>query len=283
MNYELKKTLLSWPLFRKPERLQVMLAILLSREEDGSINHCAVEHLPMVTGLSMVTVQRSIQDLIDAGILVCVTGLGIPTQLVVKSLPDGVEDPLRSQGSTSPFMGTELDSGQQAGSHQDVKSDQSLPIEGKVAACGRRVSSSRRFVKPSLEQLSSYVSEKGYAFSPQAFLDYYDSVGWMVGPGKHMKDWKAACRTWNRRSSKPVNPITPQTNNLSKYEQQRLNAREAYLAAESYIDAIPGINSPESGIPIEAIAESVLGSIPYDYPRDVVAPSLPAYHLGEGR
>ena len=33
---------------------------------------------------------------------------------------------------------------------------------------------------------------------PEAFLDYYEAKGWKVGSAS-MKDWKAACRNWERR------------------------------------------------------------------------------------
>ena len=56
-----------------------------------------------------------------------------------------------------------------------------------------------RFVKPTIEELSAYALEIDYNLDPQAFMDYYDGNGWMVGKN-HMKDWKAAVRTWKRRA-----------------------------------------------------------------------------------
>ena len=53
----------------------------------------------------------------------------------------------------------------------------------------------RVFSKPTIEELQSYISEKGYHFDAQAFWNFYESKGWMVGKN-HMKNWKAACATW---------------------------------------------------------------------------------------
>jgi hypothetical protein len=53
-------------------------------------------------------------------------------------------------------------------------------------------------IPPTLEQLESYISEKGFSVDPQYFLDYYGAIGWMVGKHK-MKDWKATVRNWERR------------------------------------------------------------------------------------
>ena len=52
------------------------------------------------------------------------------------------------------------------------------------------------FTPPTLEELDAYIREQNFSFTAQQFIDHYESNGWMVGKNK-MKDWKAACRTWN--------------------------------------------------------------------------------------
>lgn len=82
------------------------------------------------------------------------------------------------------------------------------------------------FVPPTIEEVSAYISEKGYHFDGTAFVDFYASKGWMVGKNK-MKDWKAACGTWERKrlesgglfsNSTPEPKPQPQTN-----EQQTID------------------------------------------------------------
>ena len=58
-----------------------------------------------------------------------------------------------------------------------------------------------RFQPPTLEEVSSYCSERNKGVDPNKFIDFYQSKGWMVGKNK-MKDWKAAVRTWERKSLK---------------------------------------------------------------------------------
>ena len=72
------------------------------------------------------------------------------------------------------------------------------------------------FQKPTIEELSAYIHEKGYHFDAERFIAYYDSNGWMVGKNK-MKDWKAACRTWegNRKKEMP-----------SLFEQEQIEPQE---------------------------------------------------------
>lgn len=67
----------------------------------------------------------------------------------------------------------------------------------------------KRFVPPTVEEVSEYCKERGNAVDPQRFVDYYESNGWMRGNTK-IKDWKACVRTWERNefSSKPKNELT---------------------------------------------------------------------------
>ena len=51
---------------------------------------------------------------------------------------------------------------------------------------------------PTLEEIKTYCQERGNYVDAQAFMDFYDSKGWMIGKNK-MKDWKAAVRTWERK------------------------------------------------------------------------------------
>ena len=80
------------------------------------------------------------------------------------------------------------------------ENSQSVPAENKS-----------RFVKPTIEQVAEYIQEKGYEFTADAFYDFYESKGWMIGKNR-MKDWKAACRTWNR-TRKETQIVTINPNN----------------------------------------------------------------------
>lgn len=57
--------------------------------------------------------------------------------------------------------------------------------------------SKKVFARPSTDDVAAYCKERGNGIDPEAFMDYYDSVGWKVG-NKPMRDWRAAVRTWER-------------------------------------------------------------------------------------
>lgn len=75
---------------------------------------------------------------------------------------------------------------------KDKTKDISLPPNG--------VSDTRaaRFTPPSVDDVSAYVKAQGYHVNAERFVAFYEQKGWMVGKN-HMKDWKAAVRSWETR------------------------------------------------------------------------------------
>lgn len=62
---------------------------------------------------------------------------------------------------------------------------------------GTESTKTRRFVKPSLEDVRAYCQSRNNSVDAERFISYYESNGWRVGKNP-MKDWKAAVRTWER-------------------------------------------------------------------------------------
>lgn len=86
------------------------------------------------------------------------------------------------------------------------KSKDSLELgEGSTPAANPPTPAQNRkkFVPPTLDEVTEYVRERGSRVDPQGFIDFYAAKGWLVGKSP-MKDWKAACRNaegwerWNR-------------------------------------------------------------------------------------
>ena len=57
----------------------------------------------------------------------------------------------------------------------------------------------KRFSEPSLDEIADYCKERNNGVDASAWLNHYQAKGWMIGNAK-MKDWKAAVRTWEKRS-----------------------------------------------------------------------------------
>jgi len=88
---------------------------------------------------------------------------------------------------------------------------------------------SKRFIKPSVEEVKAYCEERQNGLNPEKFVDYYESKGWLVGKTP-MKDWKAAIRTWeNNRKGETVNerPKERVVGNTQSREEYEAEMREA--------------------------------------------------------
>ena len=98
-----------------------------------------------------------------------------------------------------------------------------------------------KFQKPTLEEIRQYCLERRNSVDAEAFFNFYESNGWMVGKA-HMKDWRAAVRTWERRE-KEFAPRKRETRKESvlehnlkvvdqmfgtNYHQQTYGQKEAY-------------------------------------------------------
>lgn len=80
---------------------------------------------------------------------------------------------------------------------------------------------SKRFIKPTLEEVRAYCQERNNSVDPERFINYYESNGWKVGKNS-MKDWKAAVRTWENSGYN------------NKKQEQRLPTAEDYDFSDWY-------------------------------------------------
>ncbi len=99
----------------------------------------------------------------------------------------------KKESSEFEFTGSDHDN-----SKNDLakKSDGSTGEKEKVAPKEKEAGRSI-FRPPEVEDVKAYCREQGYGVDAEAFCDFYQSKGWMVGSNR-MKDWRAAVRTWER-------------------------------------------------------------------------------------
>lgn len=110
---------------------------------------------------------------------------------------------------------------------KDVNKDKEYNIKNKDVnvedKSSMSVDKSTRFVPPTLLDVQKFIFEKGYTINASAFVDFYESKGWMIGKNK-MKDWKAAVRTWQRKESAQSTEIgiILKNNSTEKYKNDKL-------------------------------------------------------------
>jgi len=77
---------------------------------------------------------------------------------------------------------------------------------------------SKRFVKPSVDEIKQYCLERNNNIDADKFINYYEANGWKIGKNT-MKDWKACIRTWegNDKSKHTKTIIKPDFENPNYY------------------------------------------------------------------
>lgn len=78
------------------------------------------------------------------------------------------------------------------------------------------------FIPPTVDEVSAYCRERGNGIDAQSFVDFYTSKGWMIGKN-HMKDWKAAVRTWERSKN---NVPAKRKNKFNNFEQREMSKED---------------------------------------------------------
>jgi len=79
------------------------------------------------------------------------------------------------------------------------------------------------FIKPSIVEIKTYMTEIGMADVSEKWFDYYESNGWLVGKNK-MKNWRAAVRTW-KNNNLSNNVTTPQVINRKVFNLREYDER----------------------------------------------------------
>lgn len=52
--------------------------------------------------------------------------------------------------------------------------------------------------RPDIDDVREYIAVKGFHFTAEEFMDYYDSVNWMASGNRPITNWMAKCPTFER-------------------------------------------------------------------------------------
>ena len=75
--------------------------------------------------------------------------------------------------------------------------------KGKETTYSKNVASEKKvenIIPPAIDLVAEYCQTRSNGIDPEQFIDYYTSIGWMVGKVK-MKNWQSAMRTWEKRKT----------------------------------------------------------------------------------
>ncbi len=112
---------------------------------------------------------------------------------------------LEPQSSNTPLQCLSSPKGRKTPPEEDKSSSAPTGGEGKP-------SKTKKFMKPSIEDVRAYCEERGNGIDAEAFWNFYESKGWKVGKTP-MASWKSAVVTWEKQrkgaavaATKPLSP-----------------------------------------------------------------------------
>lgn len=133
--------------------------------------------------------------------------------------------------SENPDVGKSRPSENQQVYNNTIKQEKDLKNKEQD---GNYIYSASRFTPPSIEEVAAYCQSRQNGIDPQAFMNYYEAVGWMVGKSK-MKDWRAAVRNWETRRKNDPSPQAPRP------ERRKLSPEEITMQSLARLQARDGM------------------------------------------
>lgn len=168
------------------------------------------EYLAEWSGASLITVKRTIKNLVDKGYIkkryfTNDMGRWCEYKAIFPDLSEYQNDTSpKYQNDTTPKYqndqtkyqnDTSLSIKTIPASIDNIEDNIEDNIGGKYDGRSRPSAPRKKFEKPTVEEVAAYIREKHYNVDAQRFIDYYDSNGWKVGKNP-MRNWKAAVSTW---------------------------------------------------------------------------------------
>ena len=80
----------------------------------------------------------------------------------------------------------------------------------------------KKFIPPKLDQVKSFIKERGSPVDPDVFFNNYESTGWIKANGQPVKNWKSTIITWELREKKKNESVSTRGKGYSKEEAERL-------------------------------------------------------------
>lgn len=162
----------------------ILLGALCSYQNSFGDNEFYKEQEKIIedTCLSRYEIQQSIKVLAEADIITVVKK-GIPAKNYYYVSDVKLSNILMSCDTTSKTQNNNTDT------NNTTKENIYLKESSKI----------KRFVPPTVEEVSAFCKEKGYSVDAEMFVSWYDSNGWRVGKNK-MVSWKSAVATWERKN-----------------------------------------------------------------------------------
>ena len=207
---KLHRSLTEWGWYDDPNTLALWIHLLLEANwKDGEWHGVEVKRGQMITSVAKLSVGANLStkqtrvclERLENGGEIIKEGTNKWTKITIckYDIYQGDDDSdgqangeqTANKGQTKGNQTATIEEGNKERREEEKKT--SNDVKEKSA-----LSSLPKFVKPTVEDIAKYCSERNNGIDPEAFFAFYESKGWKVGSSP-MKNWKAAMTTWEKR------------------------------------------------------------------------------------
>lgn len=188
-----KYTFLAWDTPVNNNGTKLALLQLANNADDNGFSYYSISKMAKACDMSERNFMRKIQDLENMGVLKVERRANRPSLYTLVGDEMGVTI-CHLQESEVPNCHASVPNCHVEGAKLSHDPNSAPNITPKRS----------RFTPPTQEEVFEYMQERDFAHrkESEAFVNFYESKGWLVGKSK-MKDWKAAVRNWISRSNLP--------------------------------------------------------------------------------
>jgi len=179
----------------------VFYRLMVSADDYGCMDGRTVllknELFPTKDTVTKKAVEDAIAHLVSIGLLCKYTVNGMPYLFFPTwEKHQRIRNKHRKYPEPTPDSNLLSNDGQMTASCQsESESESESEIESESESKRKGV---QRFAPPTPAEAAEYHAEKGFSFSLDAWLSYYEANGWTVN-GRKMKDWRASMRYWQSK------------------------------------------------------------------------------------
>ena len=93
----------------------------------------------------------------------------------------------------------------------------------------RKKQNGEEFCPPAVEEVEAYCRERANGVDAQAFVDFYESKGWMIGKNK-MRDWRASVRSWEKnKQGSAQSTVEQRAYSPAEHQERKRRAMEELM------------------------------------------------------
>lgn len=225
--------------------LELLIALYLEADEDGVITTSRSKLMAM-TGMTDQTVRTSLKILCDSLVTNQASNQQL-TKITIRNIASYKQVPLVSNQASNQLKDKETEKENIPSSSSPTtlltlsikekdKEKESLSIN---KAPVRKI-----FVPPTIEEVRSYIAEKGWDIDAESWWNFYNAKNWMIGKNKMVK-WKSAVATWKKRTN------NSNSNGRNSYSEQRRERDEWFTeqSRQAFLQTLTG--STEDNLPFQ--------------------------------